>query len=98
MANNENSALDVKRAAQIAASYLQDLNPKAENVRVEEVEISDDNSILTVTLGYYLAEEVEKKHFLDTLARPQRLYRVFKVDRSTGEVRSMKIREPIHAG
>lgn len=93
---NQQSPIDVKQAANIAAAYLVDLVPEAHNIRVEEVEISDDDSAINVTLGYH--DRVLSGPLI--MGGPQlrnRAYRVFKVDRSTGKILSMKIRELAHA-
>ncbi len=82
--------LSVIDAVKIATSQLLALIPEAEDVLLEEVEISDDNQFWMVTLGFAqrqgpLAQAVG-------LVKPRK-YKVFKIDGTNGEVRSMKIRE-----
>lgn len=83
--------IDVKEAVQSASKYFNELQNifglmKAEDLRLEEVEISDDRSQWLITLGYRIDE--------DRLGmRSKREYKIFTVDSTNGEVKSMKIRE-----
>ena len=94
--------IDIKQAAAIATAYFTKLMTP-DDIRLEEVEISDDERFWYITLsGLVPAEKVpppsliEGQASLSTLAgffKPEyeRIYRVFKVD-PTGSVRAMKIR------
>ena len=84
--------IDVKEAVQSASKYFNELQDvlglkKAEDLRLEEVEISDDRSQWLITLGYRIDD--------DRLGIPRykRDYKIFTVDSTNGEVKSMKIRE-----
>jgi hypothetical protein len=78
--------MDVKQAAETAADYLLTFFPDAERVRLEEIEISDDDKFWFITLSF-LMKPSGKLDFID-----ERVFKVFKIDSEKGEVRSMKIR------
>ena len=82
--------LDVREAAQKASEYFaglfKDQNP--ENLQLEEVEISDDDQYWLITLSYPVPPELATLNF-----NFKRKYKVFKIDATTGEVKSMKIRK-----
>ena len=99
--------LDVKQAVQISADYLRDIEFSApQELRVEEVELSDHDECWMITLGYrgdqLMAGADRKRHdgnlfgsvSLDArpIAHPKyrREFRVFKVRKEDGEVESMK--------
>jgi uncharacterized membrane protein YkoI len=71
------------REATIAATrYYQAITESASVGSVEEIELSEDERYWLVTLGHE-----------DGVFYTQKKYRVFKVNASTGEVLSMKIRD-----
>lgn len=82
----------VKEAARKAVEYLWDLNREDvtyTNVLVEEVEQTDRYWL--ITLGY------DSPSVLSAFGgKGSRDFKFFKVDRETGEVVSMKIREVEH--
>ncbi len=82
--------LDVKEAAKRASEYFAALYPpqSVSNVQLEEVELSDDGQYWLITLGYPLSG-------LDALmgSGGRKEYKQFKIDASTGDVKSMKIRK-----
>lgn len=86
--------ITVKQAVDIAARHLKDLFPNAEHITLEETEVSDDDKFFLITLGYLDRDYPETSSLITTpvLSR-SRKYKVFKIDRETGNVRSMKIRE-----
>lgn len=91
--------IDVKKAAIAAQEYLLSLwggmGEKVQDLRVEEVEISEDDKFWLITLGFSrLADRVEDPlgEVLDT-PRYRREYKIFKVDADTCQVKSMKIRQ-----
>lgn len=73
--------IDVKEAVGKASTFLQVLIPNALKERLEEVELTEDEKYWLVTLSY-----------LETMIETQRQYKSFKVDATSGEVQSMKIR------
>ncbi|NJO66188.1 MAG: hypothetical protein HC832_00950 [Leptolyngbyaceae cyanobacterium RM1_405_57] len=90
--------IDVKRAVIAATSYLQDMKDlmdvKLENLRLEEVELSEDEREWIITLGFDTPVRMNPlgKLALGTSSLYQREYKLLKVDSETGEVKSMKIR------
>lgn len=91
--------IDVKKAVYAAQNYLTSIQHmiggRIEDVRLEEVEISEDEKHWFVTLGFAAPTEKAANKLGETLALSQssREYKIFKIDSETGEVRAMKIRE-----
>lgn len=96
--NTTTIGIGVQGAVQAASKYFHELqriinislpidtSTLTRDLRLEEVELSDDRSQWFVTLGYSICE--------DGLGiRSVREYKIFTVDATTGEVQSMKIRE-----
>lgn len=86
-----------REAALAARDYLNDLSldEQFQHLRVEEVELVDDDKFWHVILGWL---EVSNRNVgtSGTFVRPTvealpRVYRVFKVDAETGKVISMKM-------
>jgi len=71
-------------AAKNAMRYLAGFVPGASDVRIEEVELSDDERFWLITLSFSPPDHPFSM---------QREYKLFKVDASSGEVKSMKIRQ-----
>lgn len=94
--------IDVKQAVDSATAYFSKLMP-VEDVRLEEVEISDDERFWYVTLSALVRppnatqpgpSEASTSHLAGLFKGDrERVYKVFTVDSVTGAVRSMKIRE-----
>lgn len=89
-----NETLEAKRAVEAAWEYFHTLfnSVSAFNVSLEEVELSDDGTYWLVTLSF---EEMraKKADLPDFLRVPRQKFKVFKVERSTGRVTSMKMRD-----
>ena len=90
--------IDVRRAVQSARDYIQDiqdlLESPLENLRLEEIELSEDEQYWLVTLGY----DIEKQNNLPMLlaSKPQELsreYKLFQINSDSGKVEAMKIRK-----
>ena len=92
---------DVKMAVQSAYQYIQSMQDlmgrKLDELRLEEVELSEDKDAWLVTLGYDVP--VKRKTAFEEMVEPlntprkfQREYKLFTVSTSTGAVESMKIR------
>lgn len=96
----ESKPLDVKEAARVATAYLLDLlgQDDIEDVRLEEVERTPGNGFWLVTLGYTRrlpAPDGQPPSVVSLLrGHPPREYKVFTIDAHTGDVTSMKIRQP----
>ncbi len=90
--------IDVKTAVTAAHSYLQDMKDlmkiQLESLRLEEVELSEDQHEWLITLGFDV--HIKTNSLTNLVAGTafiyQREYKLFQVDSETGEVKSMKIR------
>lgn len=92
---------DVKQAVDRARKFLLDVYEGEDlpNLRLEEVELSDDGQYWLVTLGFTGYEE-EVEHcpilapaFATTTKRAKREYKLVPGNAYTGEAESIKIRE-----
>lgn len=87
-------AFGAKQAVDAAWDYFHVLFPSkpAAEVSLEEIEVSPDGKSWLVTLSF---EEQRRKSVKlpDFLQVPVKKFKVFKVDKFTGKVVSMKIRE-----
>jgi hypothetical protein len=101
----ENGRLNVKDAVRVAVEYVKDLlaPDQLSDVRLEEVELSDDGEYWFVTVGFSRPELQRQRETALTgtailgLLRPQALgreYKVVKIHAGSGDVQSMKIRQP----
>lgn len=93
-ASNRKDALDARRAVEAALVYFKTLTGSVpgSGASLEEVELSPDRKHWLVTLSY---EEQRPKRLLDLpeyLRVPRQKFKVFKVERSSGHVISMKMR------
>jgi hypothetical protein len=89
--------IDVKQAVASALRYMSELyaNEKVLDLRLEEVEHSEDDRFWLITLSYL--REVPTTGVAAPLARVlapdyQRDYKTLKIDADSGTVDSMKIR------
>lgn len=85
--------MSVKEAIQKALQAMQDifsLTPEQE-VRLEEVERSEDDRYWLITFGYNIS--TMSKNPLFRVPIYEREYKVVKLDSETGEVISIKIRQ-----
>ena len=91
--------IDVRNAVGAAQQYFNSVQDMigfgTEDLRLEEAELSEDKKHWFITLGFmrpvnktsnYLGELIATRNY-------DREYKVFKIDATTGEVQSMKIRE-----
>ena len=84
--------IDVKEAVKIAFEYVSNLfdkDSKIEDLRLEEVEISDKEDYWYVTLSFV----VRRKGLVESL--PTKFvteYKKVKIDAGTGEVKSVTVR------
>ena len=82
--------IDVKQAIDKAKEHLLAFFPEAEEVQLEEVELTPDKSNWLITLSYAgTANSVASSLLVGKSIR----YKLFKLDAETGEVLSMKIRD-----
>jgi len=81
--------INVKEATDKAKEYLVSFFPDAENVQLEEVEMTEDKAHWFVTISY---EGVSNSVASSLLVGKTVLYKIFKIDAKVGKVISMKIR------
>lgn len=81
--------IDAKQAVIAAANYFTQVTGNTSGVTVEEIEREGD--VWLVTLGFY-PPAIPSTPF--SLAPATKAFKVFRVDATSGEVLSMKIREP----
>ena len=87
--------IPIARAVEIASTHLRSLITSAQEMSLEEAEISDDDQNWLITLGYFDAKETAfASGLVQALGHKPRKYKIFTIRRATGEVRSMKMREP----
>lgn len=82
--------INVKEATDKAKEYLVSFFPDAENVQLEEVEMTEDKAYWFVTISY---EGISNSVASSLLVGKTVLYKIFKIDAKQGEVISMKIRD-----
>lgn len=92
--------VDVRNAFAVAHSYLQSirdmLGNELKNLRLEEIELSEDKQFWLITLGFDVPLNGDRdsvEFFPSFTSKNRREYKIFKVSTQTGEVQSMKIRE-----
>ncbi|MBN3943569.1 MAG: hypothetical protein V7L21_12305 [Nostoc sp.] len=97
--------IDVKTAVNAAYQYIKSIQDmmgsSLGDLRLEEVELSEDKSFWLITLGFDIPKKPPKSR-LEVLIPPsvastpvlyEREYKLFKVNSQTGEVEAMKIRQ-----
>jgi len=89
----DTSTINIQIATQNATDYLQSLKPyiggQIQDIRLEEVELSEDGKFWFVTLGFDRPVDAPLAILQNQI---QREYKQFKIDAVTGEVKAMKIR------
>ncbi len=89
--------IDAKRAVLAAKEYIKSLYELPLNgLRLEEVELSDDERSWLITLGFL--EDYDTNPAVTALGsalgyKERRVYKQIKVDATTGEAKTMKIPE-----
>jgi hypothetical protein len=82
--------INVKEATDKAKEHLISFFPEAEQVQLEEVELTEDKTHWLITLSY---EGITSSVASSMLVGKSLLYKIFKLDAKNGEVISMKIRD-----
>ena len=82
--------INVKEATNKAKEHLLAFFPDAEQVQLEEVELSEDKVHWLITLSY---EGISTSVASSMLVGKSLLYKIFKMEAESGEVISMKIRD-----
>jgi hypothetical protein len=90
-----NDALDAKRAVEAAWDYFHTLFSKisTSDVSVEEVELASDRKHWLVTLSFFEELRPKTPHLPAFLQVPRQKFKVFKIERGSGRVVSMKMRD-----
>ena len=79
--------IDGKIAIDQAGQYLKNLFPKSDKIKLEEIELTDDQKFWNITLSYI--DQDDGSLFVNQA----RQYKLFKVNADDGKVLSMKIRQ-----
>jgi hypothetical protein len=84
---------DVKSAVRIAIQYLQEFHEfiPAHSIRLEETEY-DDNGYWLITLSTLSPEDPSGILAPPRFFPSKRIYKQFRIDAETGEVKAMKVR------
>ena len=68
--------IEVKEAVKIAMNYFKEIVPdKYDYLRLEEVELSDDNKYWFITLGYNAMEDLFASGMMIPTSQSERLYK-----------------------
>jgi hypothetical protein len=83
--------IDVKQAVKTAIDYFKNLYADSpfSNLLLEEVELTEDETYWLITLSYSYPTDDK---LMSAIAPLKRGYKTLKINASTGEVISMKIR------
>ena len=87
--------LDVKHAVNVAVAYVKNLFEGATDIRLEEVELSDDERFWTVTLSAQIPGP--RGPFFSPISElfpkeDSRVYKSITINADSGAVKAMKIR------
>ncbi len=85
--------MEVKEATDAAVKYLTSFFPSADRIKLEEVEITDDDKYWNITLSYVEHEQELGVAYITGFPKTKKFYKIFKIDTKKGNVRSMKIRD-----
>lgn len=94
--------IDVRDAVVAAQKSLQSMadlmGGHVLDLRLEEVELSEDKSLWVITLSFIIPISKESISNLGIFAageslKPERQYKRFEIDSETGQMKSMKIRD-----
>lgn len=94
--------VDLRTAVSSAHDYLisiQDIMGDLQDIRLEEVELSEDQKYWLITLGFDLPVNTQNPFGISSVITPRgekllkREYKLFKVNSETNEVEAMKIRK-----
>lgn len=96
----QSSEFDVRTAVGLARNYLSSIQDlisfEIQDIRLEEVELSEDEKNWFVTLGYDLPKPAFQNPLIPEMIKQvelERHYRILKINAETRKVESMKIRE-----
>jgi hypothetical protein len=81
--------INAKEAANSAIEYLKSFYTGAKNVMLEEVELSEEKKIWSITISF---ENIDPEDKSRSTINP-RMYKIFRIDSNSGLVTAMKIRD-----
>jgi uncharacterized OB-fold protein len=81
--------INAKEAANVAIEYLESFYSDAKKVTLEEVELSEEKKIWSITMSF---ENVDPEDKNPATINP-RVYKIFRIDSTTGQVTAMKSRD-----
>lgn len=84
------SMINVKQAIEKSKEHLTAFFPEAENIQLEEIELTNDKAHWLITLSY---EGVTSSVASSLLVGKSVIYKQFKLEAESGNVISMKIRD-----
>ena len=82
--------ISVKQATDNSVNFLKTIDSSVEDILVEEVEFDTINQEWLITLSF---SHLISTRNLSSVFNEKTKYKIFKVDSTTGEVLSMKIRQ-----
>ena len=83
--------ISVKQATDNSVNFLKTIDSSVEDILVEEVEFDTINQEWLITLSFSHPTALTRN--LSSVFNEKTKYKIFKVDSTTGEVLSMKIRQ-----
>jgi len=81
--------INAKEAANVAIEYLKSFYSGANNVMLEEVELSEEKKIWSITISF---ENIDPDDKTPSRINPK-MYKIFRIDNTTGQVTAMKSRD-----
>lgn len=81
---------DVKIATDKAVKYLKTFFPNANRIQLEEIELAEAKDFWLITLSF---ENIDSSNNWGVVVNERRSYKIFKIDTTSGDVISMKIRD-----
>lgn len=82
--------LTVQEAVKKATQVLSELMPPADDLRLEEIELSDEGPWWDITLSF---PDPSVDQFAEILGRRDRSYKLVRLNRDTGEFHAVRIRK-----
>jgi len=81
--------INAKEAANAAMEYLKSFYSGTKNIMLEEVELSEEKKIWSIMVSFENIDPEDKKP--STII--PRIYKIFRIDSTTGQVTAMKSRD-----
>lgn len=81
--------INAKEAASAAIEYLKSFYASSKNIMLEEVELSEEKKSWSITISFENVDPEDKKP--STIIT--RIYKIFRIDNTSGQVIAMKSRD-----